>query len=186
MTRGRVRRWLARIRLRAVWILAPIYLILARPSVWLIAAGALLALLGGALRAWAAGTIRKNVVLTTGGPYAHTRNPLYLGTFFMGLGLAVAGGRFALALMFLLVFWAVYGWTMREEARQLEERFGEKYRDYAARVPLFFPRLHPYTPGAAMPTRFRLDRYLGHREYQAALGLLLGFLALLVKLAWSE
>lgn len=185
MTRGRVREWLARIRLRAVWLLAPVYLVLARPSVWLIIAGAVLALLGGLLRAWAAGTIHKNVVLTTGGPYAYSRNPLYLGTFLMGLGLVVASGRFLLAGVFLLFFWAVYGWTMVEEAADLEHRFGDVYRAYAARVPLFVPRLRPYRPGATVPTRFRIERYLGHREYQAALGLLLGFLALVAKLAWS-
>lgn len=174
---------LRRLRLRAVWLLVPLYLVTARPSAGLILAGATLALVGALIRAWAAGTIHKNVVLTTTGPYAHTRNPLYLGTFFMGLGLAMAGGRPAFVAVYLAVFFAVYAPTMRREAARLERQFGPEFHDYARRVPLFVPRLRPYQGG---PQRgFDLQRYLWHREYQAPAGALLGFLLLILKLVWS-
>ncbi|MBI4408758.1 MAG: isoprenylcysteine carboxylmethyltransferase family protein [Gemmatimonadetes bacterium] len=174
-----------RLRLRAAWVLLPAYLFFSRPSAPLILTGVGLALTGGLLRAWAAGTIRKNVILTTGGPYAHTRNPLYLGTFLIGLGLAVASGRVAIIVGFLLFFLAVYGWTMRAESRRLERLFGDDYRHYAESVPSFLPRLRPYRASAAPRTRFDLKSLLVSREYQAVLGTLLAFLALAAKLALS-
>lgn len=175
---------LKRIRLRAGWMLVPVFLVLARPTAPLIAAGILLAVLGGLLRAWASGTIRKNKVLTTGGPYAHTRNPLYLGTFLVGLGLLVAGGSLVCVTLFLAFFAAVYAPSMRAEERTLEQLFGDRFRHYAASVPLFFPRLRPYRPEEPHATEFMLRRYVSHREYEFALGVLLGFLALAAKMAW--
>lgn len=177
------RRW---IRLRLVWLLVPPFLLLARPTPSLLAAGLVLALAGGALRAWAAGLIRKDEKLAVLGPYAYTRNPLYLGTLLVGLGLALAGGRAAFVVAFLVFFPVVYGYNMRVEARLLEEQFGDAYRAYARSVPAFLPRLRPYRPaGERRPgtdQRFTLERYLGNREYQTALGVAAGFVALAVRL----
>ncbi|HEX6939040.1 MAG TPA: isoprenylcysteine carboxylmethyltransferase family protein [Longimicrobiales bacterium] len=172
------------IRLRALWFVVPVFLITARPSVPLLKVGLVLAVAGGLLRAWASGTIRKNNVLTTGGPYAHTRNPLYLGTFLVGLGVTIAGGSWPFVVLFLAFFAIVYGRTMRAEERRLEELFGDRFREYAARVPLFIPRLRPYTPMEPHATEFLLRRYFLHREYEFALGVALGFLALAAKLVW--
>ncbi|MBI4545714.1 MAG: isoprenylcysteine carboxylmethyltransferase family protein [Gemmatimonadetes bacterium] len=158
------------------------YILFARPSPLLLAVGGTLGVAGVLLRAWAASTLRKNAVLTTGGPYAYTRHPLYLGSFLMGLGVAAAGGRLAFLLLVLCYFAVVYGPTMRAEARRLERRFGEDYREYARRVPLFFPRLDSGRVRQAQPLRARLQRYLSHREYNAVLGLLLVFLTLIAKL----
>jgi protein-S-isoprenylcysteine O-methyltransferase Ste14 len=177
--------WRNWIRLRTVWPVVPVYLFLARPTLVTLLSGAGLALVGGALRAWAAGTIHKNKVLTTGGPYAHTRNPLYLGTFFIGLGLAAAGGRVAFVVAFLIFFVWIYGWSMRREAQRMEDQFGDQYRAYAARVPMFFPWPFPYKPSEPHPTQFEVNRYVRHREYQTALGLLASFLILAAKLAFS-
>jgi protein-S-isoprenylcysteine O-methyltransferase Ste14 len=173
---------LTRVRLRAVWLLVPVFLLLARPTPRLLAAGAAIALLGAAIRAWAAGTLRKNVELTTHGAYAHSRNPLYLGSFFIGIGVTIAGGHPLFLGLFLLFFVSVYGVTMRREAHKLEGLYGQAYRDYAASVPILFPRLTPYRPGAG--PSFQLSRYVANREYQAALGILAGLLALWAKLAW--
>lgn len=175
---------LHRIRLKSVWLLVPLYIVLARPTPTTLIAGALFASLGALLRAWASGTIRKNNVLTTGGPYAHTRNPLYLGSFLVGLGLVVASGSLVLFVVLVGFFGFVYLPTMRAEEKRLEELFGESFRYYAARVPLFVPRLRPYQPPEPHPTRFRMSRYLQHKEYEFALGVLAGFLALVAKLAW--
>lgn len=171
-----------RIRLRLAWLAAPVFLVLAAPTPATIAAGAALALAGAALRAWAAGTIVKNAVLTTTGPYAHTRNPLYVGSFLIGLGLAVAGARISVLVAFLIAYGLVYGRVMRLEAARLERDFGEAYRAYAHNVPLFFPRLRPYRPDDRARSHFFIERYLAHREYQAALGILLGFAGLAVKM----
>lgn len=170
------------VRLRLAWLLVPPYYSFARPTLPLLLTGLTLALGGAALRAWAAGVIRKDRVLAVSGPYAHTRNPLYLGSFLIGLGLAVAGGRAAFVAAFLVLFAAVYGPTMRREHHALETQFGDAYRAYARRVPPFLPRLRPYRPAGVQVggtgQRFELERYLSHREYHTALGLLLGFLAL--------
>src|SRR6266542_2512731 len=81
-----------RIRVPAGFVLAPLLLISARPTLASLMAGAFVALIGLAIRAWASGHLKKNQELTTSGPYAHTRNPLYLGTFLLGTGVAVGGG----------------------------------------------------------------------------------------------
>src|SRR5690606_22138233 len=109
-------RW---IRLRLAWLAAPVYLLFAKPTPTTIAVGAGLAFAGAALRAWAAGTIVKNAVLTTTGPYAYTRNPLYLGSFLIGLGLAVAGARISILIAFLIAYGLVYGRAMQLEAAQI-------------------------------------------------------------------
>jgi len=172
------------IRLGLGWLAAPLYVVVADPTPRLLGLGAAVAVVGLLIRGWAAGTIHKNKVLTTGGPYAFTRNPLYLGTFFMGLGLAIASNRWYVWLAFAALFIGVYGATIRHEARNLERWFGDDYRRYAAEVPLFLPRPTPYRPAEPHPTSFDLKRYLRNREYEAALGMLVGFLALAAKLVW--
>lgn len=172
------------IRLRAGWFAVPFFLIMARPSPELLEIGVGLAVVGALLRAWASGTIRKNTVLTTGGPYAHTRNPLYLGTLLVGLGVTIAGGSWIFVVLFLTFFVVIYGQTMRAEERRLEELFGDRFRDYAAQVPLFFPRLRPYRPSEPHATEFMVRRYFLHREYEFALGVMAGFLALVAKMRW--
>lgn len=174
-----------RVRLGVGWALIPPYLILAQPSRLLIIAGAVLALGGILVRAWAAGTIRKNASLAVGGPYAYTRNPLYLGSFLIGLGLAVAGGRPELLAVFIILFAVLYGRAMRDEVGKMERLFGDDYRTYARDVPLFIPRLNlQHRRSARSAASFRLERYLKNREYEAALGVLLGFLALTLKMTW--
>ncbi len=147
------------------------------------------ALLGAALRGWAAGTIHKDRELSTTGPYAHTRNPLYLGSFLVGLGITLAGGRPTFVLFFGIFFAWVYGRTIRAEARSLGERFGERYSEYAGSVPLFVPRLVPYRSAGgrrgATTGGFTLKRWRQNREYQALLGVLAGFAFLAAKLLWS-
>lgn len=171
-----------RVRLRSMWVLVPLYLIFARPSPPLLWPGLVLAVAGAALRTWAAGVIRKKKELATGGPYAYTRNPLYLGTFLIGTGLAVAGGRLSFVVAFFVLFGIIYGWTMRAEERDLYERFGREYDAYARSVPLFVPRVTPYRPPEPPSTRFDIQRYLNHQEYQAAVGVLIGFLVLAAKM----
>lgn len=173
------------IRLRSVWLLVPVFIILAEPTAGLLLTGAVLAVVGGVIRAWAAGTIRKNKILTVSGPYAYTRNPLYFGSFLVGLGVVVGSGSIWLLLIFLVFFAVVYHRTMKAEERRLEELFGENFRRYAAAVPRFLPRLWPYRCGETSATRFRLQHYFGQREWELALGVLLAFMALWGKMEWE-
>ncbi|MDT8341281.1 MAG: methyltransferase [Longimicrobiales bacterium] len=174
---------LRRIRLRLVWLLVIPFLLLARPTPAALAAGGALAALGLLLRAWAAGHLRKEERLATTGPYAHTRNPLYLGSLLLGTGVTVAGARWVFTLLFLLFFAAVYGRALREEAARMEAIFGATYRVYAARVPLLAWRLRPYRQAGADRTRFSLERYRGNREWEALLGAAAGFAFLAVRMA---
>ena len=101
-----------------------LFVLFARPRPQTLALGGIIALLGLALRAWAAGHIRKNAELATSGPYAHTRNPLYLGSFLLGIGFTVASGRAILGLLFAALFLGIYLPVMRVEAATLAALFG--------------------------------------------------------------
>jgi protein-S-isoprenylcysteine O-methyltransferase Ste14 len=159
---------------------AALFLLLARPRPTSLLAGAVVSLLGLMLRGWAAGHIRKNDALATSGPYAHTRNPLYLGSFFLGLGFTIGSGRWYLGLLFAALFLGIYFPVMRVESRTMQQLFGESFSRYAAAVPLFFPRFTPYRSGEPN-VRFDRTLYLRYREYEAALGLLFAWGLLVVK-----
>jgi protein-S-isoprenylcysteine O-methyltransferase Ste14 len=157
-----------------------LFLWFARPSWRTLILGGVVALIGLALRAWSAGHIRKNAALATSGPYSYTRNPLYLGSFLLGVGFTIAAGRWFLAIPFAALFLGIYYPVMRVEASDLAKLFGEDYQRYADAVPLFLPRLSPYRDEKTKGLKFDASLYMRYREYQAALGLLvaLGLLAL--------
>lgn len=133
--------------------------------------GGIIAFVGVLIRAWSTGHIVKNKVLTTTGPYAHTRNPLYLGSFLLALGFAFAAHWAAVALV--VVFWlAVYGPTITRERDYLRELYGASYAEYESNVPAFLPRLTAWSgpAGADRSGGFSLPLYLRHNEWQAGLG----------------
>jgi protein-S-isoprenylcysteine O-methyltransferase Ste14 len=182
-----VQRW----RVPLGFLVAALFIVLARPRATTLAVGGAVAVCGLLVRAWASGHIRKNDALAVSGPYAYTRNPLYLGTFILGLGftIAAAGNRWWLYLvlggMFAALFLGIYLPVMRVEALTLAQLFGEDYKRYAASVPLLFPRLTPYDGDDAgarsAGLKFDLSLYLRYREYRAALGLLIGWSVLALK-----
>jgi len=173
--------WFQRWRVPLGFLTAPLFILLARPTLWTLVIGGGIGLLGLALRAWASGHLRKNDALATTGPYAYTRNPLYLGSFLIGVGFTVAAGRWELAVVFAALFLGIYVPVMRVESGTLEDLFGHKYRRYSQAVPLFIPRRPPYRE--ATPARFDPALYKRYREYQAALGFVIAWVALAVK-AW--
>jgi protein-S-isoprenylcysteine O-methyltransferase Ste14 len=172
------------VRLRAVWLLIIPFCIYASPSAAQMWYGAGISTAGLALRAWAAGVIRKDRELATTGPYAHTRNPLYLGSFILGVGVTVAGGRWVFAMAFLAFFALVYRATVLREAVELEGRFGERYRAYRDRVPSVVPRIIAYRDKSSAPGSgsFSGTRYLRNREWEAALGAVAAFGLLALKM----
>ena len=163
------------------FLCAAVFLLLARPRLVTLLIGAVVSLVGLAIRAWASGHIRKNIRLAITGPYAFTRNPLYLGSFLLGLGFTIAAGRWALAALFGALFVGIYLPVMRVEANDLAKAFGDEYTQYASAVPLFLPRLTPYRSTPLEDVGFDRALYLKYREYRAALGLALGWLALAIK-----
>jgi protein-S-isoprenylcysteine O-methyltransferase Ste14 len=171
-------RWL-RWRARLGFPLAAICLWLARPSEESILAGAAVAVVGLAVRAAAAGHLRKGETVAMSGPYARTRNPLYFGSGLLAAGFAVASRSWAVAALVTTFYVAIYPYLMRREEGELRARFGSAFDDYARRVPLFWPLLR--ARGGDSGTQFSWVRYANNREYQAAIGtaaLLLGLWAL--------
>jgi protein-S-isoprenylcysteine O-methyltransferase Ste14 len=157
-----------------------IFIVLSRPRPLTLAIGGLVAVLGLALRAWSAGHIRKNDALATSGPYAHTRNPRYLGSFLLGLGFTIASSLWWIGFILAALFLGIYLPVLRVEAATLAEIFGEDYQRYASAVPLFFPQPIPYRDARTQGVKFDPALYLRYREYRAALGLVVawGLLAL--------
>ncbi len=172
------------LRLKAVWLFIIPFYVLAAPSADLLWWGAGASAAGLSLRAWAAGFIRKNHELATTGPYAHTRNPLYLGSFMLGAGVTVAGGQWVFGVAFLAFFLLIYRAIVLREVTTLEARFGESYRAYAAHVPAVLPRLTRYRGEGPDSPRggFSRARYLRNREWEAALGAVAAFGLLALKL----
>ncbi len=163
------------------FVCAALFILLARPVFWTLAVGASVSLAGLALRAWAAGHIRKNDRLATSGPYAHTRNPLYLGSFLLGLGFTVAAGRpLLLGLLFAALFLGIYLPVMRVESATLAGLFGKEFERYAQSVPLFFPRLTAYDAGGER-VHFDAGLYMRYREYRAAIGFAVALALLALK-----
>ena len=121
-------------------------------------------------------------MLTTGGPYSYTRNPLYLGSLFLGIGVVVAGAVVWFAALFVGFYALMYGATMSQERRSLEDLFGDSYREYAESVPALVPRLTPYRGPTRGETSFSVDRYLQNKEWEALLGSAVGFGLLAAKM----
>ena len=172
-------KWFQRWRVPLGFLIAPIFVLLARPRLLTLAVGGAIGLAGLFLRAWAAGYLRKNDQLATAGPYAYTRNPLYLGSFLIGLGFTVTAGRWILALLFAVLFLGIYVPVMRVESATLQGIFGDDYRRYASSVPMLVPRLTAYRDAAHV--EFDSALYKRYREYQAALGFAIAWVVLALK-----
>jgi protein-S-isoprenylcysteine O-methyltransferase Ste14 len=170
------------LRTKSAWIIALPFFLLASPSSATLTLGVGVAAVGLALRAWSAGTIHKGEMLTTSGPYAYVRNPLYVGSFLIGAGLAIAGGSWLWLVLFLGFFVAMYGPTVAAEAARLTERFGHRYVEYATEVPAFLPRLTPFSGGDATGG-FDWAQYRRNREWEALLGVGAAFTLLWVRMA---
>lgn len=173
----------SRLRTRSAWLIAIPFFVFAGPTRTSLAAGVFLSFVGLALRGWSAGTIQKGEILTVTGPYAYVRNPLYVGSFLIGAGLAVAGGSLLWLLLFLLFFVALYGPTVSAEAARLTERFGHVYVEYAAQVPAFVPRLTPFQAASGGGMGFRWSQYERNREWEALVGVVAAYAALSLKMA---
>jgi protein-S-isoprenylcysteine O-methyltransferase Ste14 len=173
-----------RIRVPLGFVFAGVFLWLARPTWATMLASLLLVVPGVWLRAYAAGYVRKNAELTRTGPYAYTRNPLYLGSILIAFGFAVAAASWGILIVLAVLFAVIYLPTIRSEELYLREHFAG-FDEYAAKVPRLLPRLTP----AAFPAnenasggRFSAQQWRHHREYNALMGAAAIYLALAVRL----
>ncbi len=169
----------ARWRVRLGYMLGIILLVLAHPTLQTILIGGLVGFFGIIIRGYAAGYLHKQEILTTTGPYAHTRNPLYFGSSFLALGAAIAMRSMIGGILLLFYFLLVYSLVMRREERELRAQHAETFDAYAASVPLFLPRLRARSAVGAPSGSFSWKRYKKNHEYEATIG----FLLLLIVLA---
>ena len=169
------KRTLQRVRVPLGFVFAIVFVLFAKPTWMSLAIGSVVAVIGVLIRAWASGHIRKAKELAVSGPYAHTRNPLYVGSLLMGIGFTLAAGVWWLAVLFCVLFIGIYLPVMRVEAEDIRRIFGEEFDEYERNVPMLIPRI---TPWKSSNTAFDFELYLQYREYRAALGVALALAVL--------
>jgi protein-S-isoprenylcysteine O-methyltransferase Ste14 len=171
-----------RVRVPLGFVFAVFYFWLAKPTWRAIVLGAFVIVPGLLVRAFASGHVRKNEALATSGPYAYTRNPLYLGSLLMGVGFAVAARSWWIGVALVVMFFAIYFPVILDEEAFLRQKF-PGFDEYARRVPRMFPRLTPRaTPPNEASTGFSWNLYLKHREYNALLGAVTMMVVLVAKM----
>jgi protein-S-isoprenylcysteine O-methyltransferase Ste14 len=166
----------ARLRVPSGFLLVAAFAHFSDPNARSLAMGVPVSAAGLLLRAWAAGHLRKNMSLATGGPYAWVRNPLYLGTLVVAAGLVIAARRWELAVLFGAVFAFVYFPVIELEEQHLRKLFPD-FASYCRRVPMLVPSGRKLSGGG----RFDPRQYWRNEEYNAALGYLAGLALLLWK-----
>ena len=169
-----------RIRVPLSFAFAIVYVWLAHPTRTSLLAGGLLLVPGMLLRGIASGHVQKDKQLTTSGPYAYTRNPLYLGSLMLAAGFAIAARSWWIVALMLLMFAVIYVPVIAGEERYLRQTFPE-YDEYARHVPRMLPRLTRY---GDQQSAYSSGRYWKHREYEASIGCAVVLAILVVKLVW--
>lgn len=172
----------AKWRVRLGYLLGIGALFLARPTPKAILIGAVVGMIGLAIRAYAAGVLHKQEILTMTGPYAYTRNPLYFGSSFLAVGGAIAMHSWWAAGIVLAYFAMVYTLVMRREEMELRAKHGAAFDQYAKTVPLFVPQFTGIKV-ANGPARFSAEQYNKNHEYRAAVGFFL-LLVVLAVICW--
>jgi protein-S-isoprenylcysteine O-methyltransferase Ste14 len=165
--------FLARRRVTLGFLTALITLLLAHPTSGALAIGFLVALVGEAVRIWAAGHLEKSREVTRSGPYRWTRHPLYAGSALVALGIVIAAHNPAVAIVAAIYMGATIMAAISTEEAFLRRTFGDTYDRYRE------SRVEP------MRRRFSLARAMRNREYRAAGGVLTGFALLALKLLVS-
>jgi protein-S-isoprenylcysteine O-methyltransferase Ste14 len=176
-------RFARRARVPLGFVVAAVFLVFAHPTLRTLAWSLLLVLPGVWLRGYAAGYVKKNAELTRTGPYAYTRNPLYLGSMGIAFGFAVGAGRWWLGLLLAGMFLVIYIPTILSEEEFLRGTFAG-FAEYARRVPRLLPRLTAARfPGEDVGLgRFSWERYQHHREYNACMGAVAIYAALALRM----
>lgn len=172
-----VQRW----RVPSGIALAALFALLSDPVLPTLLLGLPFCVLGLAIRAWAAGHLRKDETLTVSGPYAFVRNPLYIGSLLVALGCVIAAARAELALLAGAYFLLVYLPVVELEEQHLAELFPD-FSGYAKRVRAFLPTL----PDRLPPEPFSFRLYVRNREHRALYGFAAVYLFLVLKSAWRS
>jgi protein-S-isoprenylcysteine O-methyltransferase Ste14 len=167
-----------KLRVPLGFVIAAAVLYFAKPTALSIFVGLPVALIGAVFRALAAGVIKKDSTLATGGVYALTRNPLYFGSSLLAAGFAVMSGSALAAGLILAPFVLIYPAVIFREEAHLQRLFPKQFELYKSTVPRFFPRI-----SFSFPASFAFSQYLANREYNTALGFA-GAVGILVIKRW--
>ena len=174
-----------RIRVPLGFVFAAVFLWLARPGAESLALSLLLVAPGLWLRGYAAGYVKKNAEVTMTGPYAFTRNPLYLGSMLIAFGFALAARSLWIGIALAVLFAVIYIPVIRSEEEYLRSQFAA-YVEYAARVPRLIPRMTPAGQPGDEAGVFSAALYRKHRETNALLGAAAMYAALILKMIFVK
>lgn len=174
-----------RIRVPLGFAFAVFFFWLARPNWLFLGLSLILVVPGVLLRGYASGYVKKNAELTVTGPYAHTRNPLYLGSMLIAFGFAVAARSVWIAAVLIVLFAAIYIPVIRGEEEYLRSVF-PGFDAYATRVPRLLPRLTAFRQADQEAGVFSAALYRKHREYNALLGAAAMYAALILKMIFLK
>ena len=178
---AKLEKWFASHRIVATVPIALLLIVMANPTAYLLSIGACLVLLGESGRIWSSGHIDKNAELATAGPYAHTRNPLYVAYLLLLAGFCVMSGNVWVGILALLAFTMIYRPVIKEEAKHMDNLFGDAYQRWAKEVPLFFPRL---TAAAHQTGAFSWSLVIQHREHKNAIAFIFGIVLFCLIYYW--
>ncbi|MFQ5456047.1 MAG: methyltransferase family protein [Nitrospirota bacterium] len=160
-------------RIKLTGAISIILFIIAKPTSFSIILGIPIIVIGEAIRIWSSGYIRKDNQLATNGPYLFTRNPLYLGNFFLGLGFSIMSNNLIIIVLFSFFFFFIYQWVIEDEENYLVKKFGDEFARYKMDVPRFFPGIK--RPGRYNNKKgFDWNLVKKHKEYNTWMGLLGG------------
>jgi protein-S-isoprenylcysteine O-methyltransferase Ste14 len=155
----------------------------ARPQPKWLFCGVAIAVMGLLIRGYAAGHLRKHKQLAISGPYAHTRNPLYLGSVLLAGGFCVASHSSISTLLVVAYLIVFYPAVIRREEAELRTLYGDAFGEYASRVPAFWPRMSSVK---SRGERFSWALYRQNREYEAAIGLAVAMAILWFRMLWPR
>ena len=180
MSSFNLKEWLSRFRVRVGSVVAIAVILIARPTWQSMAFGVVISFLGLSIRAWASGHLRKEKRLTVSGPYRYSRNPLYLGNFFLGTGIVVGSRSWWVFGVFVAYFIFFYPLIIRKERERMRALFPDEYEEFRRRVPPFFPSfLRRHQPSQ---DKFSWALYRQNREHRALIGTMSFWLVLALKI----
>ncbi len=180
-----VTRTLARLRVPLGFLFAVLVVVLARPTGATLVVGGAIALVGEALRIWAAGHLNKSREVTQSGPYQHFAHPLYVGSSVMGVGLALASGSVWVVVLIVLYLGSTITAAIRSEEAFLRQKFGDQYDRYRRGEAGSRDAAAGSRDAAAATRRFSVAQARANHEYRAMLGLVLAVLVLALKAAYN-
>jgi protein-S-isoprenylcysteine O-methyltransferase Ste14 len=168
-----------KLRFAILYPFALLPLLFSHPSDELFFISSIFIILGLSIRVWANGYAIKMGKLTTSGPYAYVRNPLYLGTMFIVIGFSLMLDITILSILFILIAFFVYINTIRKEEKMLEAKFKDSYTSYRNKVPALIFTIFPYRAGEKWPFSFK--RLLESKEHKPVIWVIIFLIALYVK-----